>query len=149
MRGPGRTQRRAGPSVPARSRREHGDSAFVTARLDGPFVFHAEAGVTYTLTVSALNCTGAPGGNYLNVSAKSLATAGQTPQLNATLYFGDRKAYEIRSNATADELITVTTGQSCQYDVVVIPSTEQGRGREVVLVHERQLAPRAPADRGG
>jgi hypothetical protein len=91
------------------------------------FVFHAEAGVTYTLMVSALKCTGSPGGNYVYITAKSLATTGPTTQLNnKQLYFGTQASYEIESNVTADELVTVTGSQSCSYSLKVVPSTAQG-----------------------
>jgi len=94
--------------------------------LTDNFVFHAEAGVTYTLDISTKGCTGAFNYDHLNVTAKSLASAGQTPQINNVgVPFDSQKAFEIQSNTTADELIGFTTSQSCQYRFKVYQSTAQ------------------------
>jgi len=91
------------------------------------FVFHAEAGVTYTLDISTKGCTGAFNYDHLNVTAKSLASAGQTPQINNVgVPFDSQKAFEIQSNTTSDELIAFTTSQSCQYRFKVYQSAAQG-----------------------
>jgi len=88
------------------------------------FVFRAEAGVRYTLIVSTLLCDGPT--NYIAVDAKSLAPT-PTVQLSvARAYFHAKNAFEIESNVTADELVTLQTGLSCPYDIQVVQSTAHG-----------------------
>lgn len=98
---------------------------WLTKSTDGTdnFVFHAEAGVTYTLTVSMFACRS---GDDLGITVAPLSMATTSQPFRVTQPFGTIYEYEVTPDTTGDELLTFAATETCQYRFNILQPTAQG-----------------------
>jgi hypothetical protein len=93
---------------------------------DDYFVFHVEAGVTYTLTLATLACLG--GTSYsLGIEVTALGSQQPIGLVDAAQYYGRLGFYEFTPSSTGDAQLFLKGASSCPYvfDIVSPQSLER------------------------